>query len=45
MNYAKPKIISLASASSVIQGSKQISMTKDSSLEFLLTVNAYESDE
>jgi hypothetical protein len=46
MNYTKPEITSLASASSVIQsGTKPTSMTQDNNDQFLQTVSAYESDE
>jgi hypothetical protein len=47
MNYNKPEITSLASASSVIQGSpKQVTTTKDSAgTPDYVTLAAYESDE
>lgn len=47
MNYTKPEITSLASASSVIHGvPKSIyDPVLDSRDEYLTTANAYESDE
>jgi len=47
MNYTKPEITSLASASSVIQGgtSKMFSTNDGKQTESLQTPNAYEADE
>jgi hypothetical protein len=45
MNYSKPEITSLASASLVIQGSSQKSVAMRDSSEPLQTNPAYEADE
>jgi hypothetical protein len=46
MNYTKPEITSLASASKVIQSQiKNVTPTHDSSQEAYLTSSAYEADE
>jgi len=45
MNYSKPEITSLASASFVIQGGSQKSAAVKDSTEPITTVSAYEADE
>jgi hypothetical protein len=46
MNYAKPEIASLASASSVIQsGAGKNAMGKDGNDDGLVSIPAYEADE
>jgi hypothetical protein len=45
MNYSKPEITSLASASLVIQGSSQKSAAVKDSTEPITTPSAYEADE
>jgi hypothetical protein len=49
MNYAKPEVISLASANSVIQGTdpiqKMASSHDSKGLQGYVTIAAYESDE
>jgi hypothetical protein len=45
MNYTKPEITSLASASLVIQGSSKTATTSKDSQEVYVTIPAYEADE
>jgi hypothetical protein len=45
MNYTKPEITSLASASAAIQGSSQKSAAVKDSTEPITTPAAYEADE
>lgn len=45
MNYEKPRIAAVASASAVIQSSQKGSAPVQDSLTTFLTINAYEADE
>ena len=45
MNYNKPEITSLASASFVIQGTKELVQGKDSGSSPYESISAYQADE
>jgi len=45
MNYAKPEITSLASASLVVQATTKGESGSDTTSQYLVTISAYEADE